>query len=362
MRNLEPLVTQLERDEFIKETGCKPCLYIYLEGKSIKSTEVYKLKYDDVCTMMSSMISDKSTLTQGSKIGVLKSEFRKDQWEEFAKKNSYKLTDLDKSDVVVITTPIDKDFGRSQPNFNSLGFYSNGDGSNFLYYHNFGNSTVDALPEIKNYEGRVLLSHNVRVLVNHHYTLNYRDSNDCYLYPEFVRTYNAFKNGTKRLIQESDLRSDILPSNIIDKDVYERLRQMFKSSDSENYIMGQAILNGCDVDKSIFWIRMLSLEFYNNKLINNRTKASKSFEVKSNINDIRNMDSMKFFTYLIKNELLTEFMWVMLTEEIKMYYKNISNNDFYNVEFKLKPKYESYVSTISKEISVPKPESIVDIL
>lgn len=190
--------------------------------------------------------------------------------------------------------------------------------------------------------------------------MNYRDNNDCYLYPEFVRVYNSFKNGTKRLIEESDLRSDILPSNIIDKDVYERLRQMFRSGDAENYTIGQAILNGCDIDKSIFWIRMLSLEFYNDKLINNRTKASKSFEVKSNINDIRNMDSMKFFTYLIKNELLTEFMWVMLTEEIKRHYKIISNNDFYNVEFKLKPKYESYVSTISKGLSVPKPESIVN--
>ncbi len=335
MNNLRPL-DKTEIDDFGKEVGFIPYLFIYRTSK-LESAVVYRVDDANYNIIDDSFDkSDKSVLTPGTKLFVMPgTSYRKDQWIDFTKKNGYKLTTLDKCDVVVSNEVIQLEYGKEQPSLQKWGF-GNFKSSNHMY-------RVVSNPDIEH----LIIDKTLQIITSSEGSSTasgfhlYQEG--AVIFPEMIRCYLKVKNGTK-VITEKCLINELLPFNEITPEVYIRLEQMFSSSNPEDNTAAQVILYGCDTDKSIYFIWKLVRRFYYSKIINNRLKSSRNFEERANLNDISVMDVEIFMRYVLDNKLMTKYIWEELSKSYKQVLMTRASNPYFEVELKVNSKHSQYVA------------------
>lgn len=133
---------------------------------------------------------------------------------------------------------------------------------------------------------------------------------------------------------------------VLDEETYNTLKGMLNSNDEGNHKMAQLILNTCDIGKSIYWIWKLG-RHYNYRMVNLRTKASRSFRDKCDLFYLSSCGDTRFAKWLIstKPEWMTAEIYQRLEETIVMDVVNQSRNQFYDVEIKVKDKYKHLALT-----------------
>lgn len=137
---------------------------------------------------------------------------------------------------------------------------------------------------------------------------------------------------------------------VLTEQEYSTLYKMVASSDEGDHRMAQALLNQCDIQKSIYWIWRLSKPNANN-MVYLRTKASREFAKSSDLFNISWMKATAFALHLIKTKWLTEEIYQRLKPEImdEMAERN-KNGNFYEVHLVIKEQYREYdpESTLTK--------------
>jgi hypothetical protein len=123
---------------------------------------------------------------------------------------------------------------------------------------------------------------------------------------------------------------------------YETLNKMLSSNDEGDHRMAQAILNQCDVQKSIYWIWKLSKK-HASDMVYLRTKASRDFNKESNLFPISWQKATAFALGLIAKNWLTEEIYQYLKPEImdELVARNKEAN-FYDIHITIKEEYKEY--------------------
>lgn len=123
---------------------------------------------------------------------------------------------------------------------------------------------------------------------------------------------------------------------------YSTLQKMLASKDPEDHTMAQAILNQCDVPKSIYWIWKLARN-YSSQMVYMRTKASREFSRESGLFEIAWMKATFFALRLIKKGQLTPEIYQHLKPEIldELASRNSANN-FYDMHITIKDEYKEF--------------------
>ena len=132
---------------------------------------------------------------------------------------------------------------------------------------------------------------------------------------------------------------------VITEHEYKTLLGMLKSTDEQNHKVAQLLLNGCDVEKSIYWIWKLTCEgswTITNRMVYLRTKASREFRDKCNLFVISNQDSESFAKWLLEKDWLTTEIFQYLRESIIKDLKGQCNNQFFDLYTTIKGEYAQY--------------------
>lgn len=133
---------------------------------------------------------------------------------------------------------------------------------------------------------------------------------------------------------------------ILDETSYESLRNMFKSGDNENIKIAQLILAGCDIQKSIYWIWKLSRgDGFTHIMVNLRTKAGRNFRDMSKLFTLSVSPPTKFLMILATEDWLTPEIYSKLESKLINHLKFQCDNLFYDVEIKIKSRYEHLTET-----------------
>lgn len=127
---------------------------------------------------------------------------------------------------------------------------------------------------------------------------------------------------------------------ILNKETYDSLLSMLKSSDSADWKIAQLILNRCDVEKSIYWIWELARRGFSSRMVNLRTKDSRKFRDESHLFTISYKNAREFAYHLNRSNILTSEIYQKLEEEIISQTKNQCTNTFYDVTLTIKEKYK----------------------
>ena len=135
------------------------------------------------------------------------------------------------------------------------------------------------------------------------------------------------------------LEAAVPTKKIMDKELYEKLKDMFHSSDKGNYPIAEQILIACDVEKSIYYMwKLLKGDGIIYKL-NRRLKAIRNFLSNEHINAISYKSHYNFVLYIKMKKLLTPEIWTIVEPDITEVVKLKCVNDFYDVELKLRDLY-----------------------
>ena len=126
---------------------------------------------------------------------------------------------------------------------------------------------------------------------------------------------------------------------VLDKEMYESLESLLKSSDQENHKLAQFTLNTCDIQKSIFWLWRLA-DHHSHKMVNLRTKASRYLQTTANLPSLSRMDETKFAEWLIDRDWMTHEIFMILEKPILEALKEQCDNQYYDVTVKLKEEYK----------------------
>ena len=98
-------------------------------------------------------------------------------------------------------------------------------------------------------------------------------------------------------------------ATVIDENMYDTLREMFRSSDNDNKVLAMEIMANCDWDNSIMYLCFLMQEFAN-QIYNQKSKSHVNFKSvlsylgKSPTNI--HMDKDEIFDVIIRKKLLTK--------------------------------------------------------
>jgi hypothetical protein len=124
---------------------------------------------------------------------------------------------------------------------------------------------------------------------------------------------------------------------------YETLDKMLSSTDKGDHTMAQALLNQCDIQKSIYWIWKLSKKGNSSRMVYLRTKASREFEKTSNLFHISWQKATAFALNLVEKGWLTEEIYQYLKPEImdELVARNKEAN-FYDIHITIKEEYKEY--------------------
>ena len=133
---------------------------------------------------------------------------------------------------------------------------------------------------------------------------------------------------------------------IIDEEVYKTLEAMFKSSDQENWKMGQFIINSCDIQKSIYWLWRLA-NYYSYRMVNLRTKAGRYIRDNAQLLYIAQLNAPNFLEHLIRKGWLTSEIYRTLEEEYVHKLRRQCYNEFYNISIQIKDEYKHFTDNVS---------------
>lgn len=135
------------------------------------------------------------------------------------------------------------------------------------------------------------------------------------------------------------LEAAVPTKRIMDKELYEKLKDMFYSSDKGNYPIAEQILIDCDIEKSIYYMwKLLKNDGIIYKL-NRRLKKIRNFIDMPHIRAISYKSLYNFVFYIKTEKLLTPEIWTIVESDITKMVKLKCVNDFYDVELKLRDLY-----------------------
>jgi hypothetical protein len=124
---------------------------------------------------------------------------------------------------------------------------------------------------------------------------------------------------------------------------YETLDKMLSSHDKGDHTMAQALLNQCDIPKSIYWLWKLSKGNKASRMVYLRTKASRDFDKATDIFKISWMKATQFALHIKSKGWLTEEIYQYLKPEImdELVARNKADN-FYDIHITIKEEYKEY--------------------
>ena len=201
-----------------------------------------------------------------------------------------------------------------------------------------------------------------------------RDNYDCYnsyyiyaIEEDHADTYNAMQG--KPIYNESELITNINgdDSTIIDEEVFQQLKNMFESSDSDNHILAMEIMANSHYEKSILYLQML-LSDYNYQISNSHTKNHVNFKsMLSYFNwaprNINNRSAEQIVSIIDEKGLLTVDMIKRLYKEYtRSVHGNINYSDVFEVkEFTIKQAYLDKLNLSSLNLINPEPEENLEV-
>lgn len=128
---------------------------------------------------------------------------------------------------------------------------------------------------------------------------------------------------------------------VITEKEYNSLKSMLESKDEGDHKIAQAILNQCNVEKSIYWIWRLA-DRHASRMVYLRTKASREFRDSCDLFGISYKDNYSFLKWLARRQWLTPeiFSYVKedLLKELKCAFSD--RNFFHNIHVELKEDFK----------------------
>lgn len=120
---------------------------------------------------------------------------------------------------------------------------------------------------------------------------------------------------------------------------YNTLESIFSSNDEDNHRIGQAILNRCDIQASIYWIWRLAKR-HSHKMVYLRTKASRKFVEDTNLWHLSSRTGDEFSRYLLARGWLTTEHFQTLKDHIVEHLKHrTERRNFYDIQYVIKEQY-----------------------
>lgn len=122
---------------------------------------------------------------------------------------------------------------------------------------------------------------------------------------------------------------------IMDQELYQRIDGMLSSSDREHWPIAEDILMTVDVDKSIYWMwKIVRAHWWR---FNRRRKAVREKITQHRIlSHIVGRPIYPFAEWLVREGRMTEEIWGYLGKDVENTIITRSNNQFYDVELKMK--------------------------
>jgi hypothetical protein len=179
--------------------------------------------------------------------------------------------------------------------------------------------------------------------------------------------YNAIQG--KPIYNETELITNINgdDSTIIDEEVFQQLKNMFESSDSDNHILAMEIMANSHYEKSVLYLQML-LSNYCYQISNSHTKSHVNFKsMLSYFNwiprNIGNRSAEKIVEIIDDKGLLTVDMIKRLYKEYTYsIHGNINHDDVFEVkEVTIKQEYLDKLNLSSLNLINPEPEENLEV-
>jgi hypothetical protein len=197
---------------------------------------------------------------------------------------------------------------------------------------------------------------------------NHYDSGYIYAVEEdHADTYNAMQG--KPIYNETELITNINgdDSTIIDEEVFQQLKNMFESSDSDNHILAMEIMANSHYEKSVLYLQML-LSNYCYQISNSHTKSHVNFKsMLSYFNwiprNIGNRNAEKIVEIIDEKGLLTVDMIKRLYKEYThSIHGNINYSDVFEAkEITIKQEYLDKLNLSSLNLINPEPEENLEV-
>jgi hypothetical protein len=184
---------------------------------------------------------------------------------------------------------------------------------------------------------------------------------------EYIDAYNGMQG--KPVYNETELITNINgdDSTIIDEEVFQQLKNMFESSDSDNHILAMEIMANSHYEKSILYLQML-LSDYNYQISNSHTKNHVNFKsMLSYFNwlprSIGSRSAEQIVSIIDEKGLLTVDMIKRLYKEYtRSVHGNINYSDVFEVkEFTIKQAYLDKLNLSSLNLINPEPEENLEV-
>jgi hypothetical protein len=197
---------------------------------------------------------------------------------------------------------------------------------------------------------------------------NHYDSGYIYaVEEECIDAYNGMQG--KPIYNETELITNINgdDSTIIDEEVFQQLKNMFESSDSDNHILAMEIMANSHYEKSVLYLQML-LSNYSYQISNSHTKSHVNFKsMLSYFNwiprDIGNRSAERIVSIIDEKGLLTVDMIKRLYKEYTYsIHGNINHDDVFEVkEITIKQEYLDKLNLSSLNLINPEPEENLEV-
>jgi hypothetical protein len=163
------------------------------------------------------------------------------------------------------------------------------------------------------------------------------------------------------IIEQKALSNEVVKGTVIDDAIFESLKSMLSSSDSENHAVARKILYECDVDSSLYYIWQLTKvnnAFY--RMHENRSKMGKAFVSNSKLYQLSNCSPSKFLDILKDKEQITQdvferFKQELISQQMKIL-KNTGVYKYLHVEFRLNDELAQYTDDNPIQVLTTKKE------
>ena len=184
---------------------------------------------------------------------------------------------------------------------------------------------------------------------------------------EYQEVYDTIQG--KDVYDESELIANINgdDSTVIDEEVYQQLKNMFESSDTDNHILAMEIMANSHYEKSVLYLQML-LSNYSYQINNSHTRNHVNFKAMLGYfnwvpRDIGNRSAERIVNIIDEKGLLTVDMIKRLYKEYTYsIYGNFNYSDVFEVkEVTIKQEYLDKLGLSSLNLINPEEEKNLEV-
>lgn len=129
---------------------------------------------------------------------------------------------------------------------------------------------------------------------------------------------------------------------IINEESYNTLFNMLRSSDKDDWTMAQILLTKCNIEKSIYYIWLLSRRCSTYNMVNLRTKAGRKFRDDTSLFHLGGYNEELFLKFLEGKGWITKEIFKKVYPNIIKSVYSKTTNKFFNVTLTLKDEYKQY--------------------